>query len=384
MPAKKRKKPAPPRDPFGRRAFLAAAGTLLVGVVGGASAGRLLGGAGLAPTAAPSPAPPVPAERLTVVTPEELARAQAQSQRLARGLVPGPEAEGALPSVMAPPPQAPRVIAPPPESAELAELPAEPPSVPPAAAVAPQLPAQPRRSGTPWRDNALAISDPGARPKIAVVIDDVGVDRSWSQAMIALPGPLTISCMAYAGDPRGLANAVRAFGHETMLHLPMEPRDAGVDPGPGALKVSQPPDTQRRLLAEALERFPGVVGLNNHMGSRFTADAAGMRVVLEDMGRRGLMFLDSRTTDRSVAADLARTYRVPFAERAVFIDHVNDPAVIARQLAQAEQIAQRHGHAVAIGHPRPATHAALAQWLPTLAGRGIALIPSSAVIRWRA
>ncbi|GEO81021.1 divergent polysaccharide deacetylase family protein [Pararhodospirillum oryzae] len=395
MPAKKKrtqtKRSSP--DTFNRRALLACAGALLLGVAGGAAGTRLVGR--LAAATGPLGALPDDPPSFRPLTPGELARAQAESHRLISRQVAALEAsEGAMPSIIDPPlDQAPRVFAPP-APAEPAALPPAPvaSAAPPGGAPSPlparplsqaSLPAQPR-TRTPWRDNALALPDPGQGPKIAVVIDDLGLDRPGSQAMIALNGPLTLSCMAYAPDPRGLARAVHAGGHETMLHLPMEPRDASVDPGPGALKVGDSPAVIRARLAEALDRFPTVVGLNNHMGSRFTADRPGMSTLLQDVGQRGLMFLDSRTTGQSVAGDLAHAYHVPFAERAVFIDHENDPAVIRQQLALTEKIARMHGHAVAIGHPRPATHAQLAAWLPTLRGRGFALIPASAVIRLHA
>jgi polysaccharide deacetylase 2 family uncharacterized protein YibQ len=240
------------------------------------------------------------------------------------------------------------------------------------------------RSQAAWLDNGLRVPDPGGRPMVSVVIDDLGLNHELTQAMIGLPGPLTLSFMAYARSPGSMLSASRTYGHEPMLHMPMEPKDSRQDPGPGALLARQDaPEIRRRLLA-ALDHVPGVAGLNNHMGSRFTEDARGMGALMAEMAQRGLMFLDSRTTGQSVCGSLARVHGVPFVERAVFIDHQDDPGVIKGQLALAEQAASRHGHAVAIGHPRPNTYKALARWLPTLAGRGYALVPASAIIRYHA
>ncbi len=242
--------------------------------------------------------------------------------------------------------------------------------------------ALPGSRGRAWLDNALPVPDPGGRPMISVVIDDLGLNRKITRDFIALPGPLTLSHMAYAESPEGLVSAGRLHGHEIMLHLPMEPRDSHYNPGPGALMTSQSDSEIRRLVADALSRYPGVVGLNNHMGSKFTADARGMGVVMGSLAERGLMFLDSRTTGSSVAPPQARLHGVPFVERAVFIDHKDSAQSIHHQLAQIEQFAARHGQAVAIGHPREKTYRALAQWLPTLAGKGYALMPASAIIRY--
>jgi polysaccharide deacetylase 2 family uncharacterized protein YibQ len=248
------------------------------------------------------------------------------------------------------------------------------------------MPPPPRVSAGPgaplWLANALNVPSPEGAPMIAVVIDDLGLDRRRTARVLDLPGPLTLSFMAYAHDLPAQSAAGRARGHELMLHMPMQPANAHIDPGPDALRVDLPAAENRRRLERALSGFSGYIGLNNHMGSRFTADAAGMRVVLDVARRRGLLFLDSRTTGASVAPRLAPAAGVPFLERTVFLDH--DPArgAVDRQLAALERIAGRHGHAVAIGHPRDATIAALADWIGSLRARGVALVPASAIARF--
>ncbi len=121
------------------------------------------------------------------------------------------------------------------------------------------------------------------------------------------------------------------------------------------------------------------------MGSRFTEYAPGMTLVLEELGRRGLMFLDSRTTPRTVSRSLARRFGVPFAERNIFLDNVNDVAAVRARLIELEDLARRRGSAIAIGHPRDATLEALARWLPLAKARGFLLVPVSALaITWDA
>ncbi|KAA5605642.1 divergent polysaccharide deacetylase family protein [Roseospira marina] len=244
----------------------------------------------------------------------------------------------------------------------------------------PSVPAAP---GAPlWLANALNVAHPGQRPMISVVIDDLGLDRGRTRQVLALPGPLTLSFMAYAGDLSAQTAAGRAQGHELMLHMPMQPGSATVDPGPGALLVDLPAAENRRRLERALTAFSGYIGLNNHMGSRYTANTAGMRVVMDVARRRELLFLDSRTTGSSVAPRLALSAGVPFLERAVFIDHIPGRGPADKALAELERVAARHGHAVAIGHPRDATIAALSDWIEPARTRGFALVPASAIARF--
>ena len=132
----------------------------------------------------------------------------------------------------------------------------------------------------------------------------------------------------------------------------------------------------------SLARFEGYVGVNNHMGSRFTGSVADLAPVLQEIQARGLLFLDSKTSSASVAAGLARRLALPFVERDVFLDHsFDDPAAIRRQLAALEATARRRGFAVAIGHPHDATLTELARWLPEAERRGFALVPVSAIVR---
>ena len=252
----------------------------------------------------------------------------------------------------------------------------------PAARLAPTpAPARPDESLLPWRRYAVATPDAGGKPRVVVVIDDMGIDRARSGAAARLPGPLTLSFLTYANDLPEQTRAARERGHELMLHVAMEPNDKSVDPGPNVLLVGQAASEIRKSLAWGLSRFEGYVGINNHMGSRFTRDADGMTVVMEELARRGLLFLDSRTSGKTVAAQLAARHRVPFEERNVFLDAEDRPGEAEARLKELESLARRHGHAIAIGHPKERTLAALEAWLPSLAGKDLALAPLSAVVR---
>ncbi len=214
---------------------------------------------------------------------------------------------------------------------------------------------------------------------IAVVIDDMGMNRAMSARAVKLPADVTLSYLPYADEVARQAAEARARGHELIVHVPMAPEGAA-DPGPHALYPTLPPDEIERRLDWALARFSGYVGINNHEGSRFTADLRGMDIVLSTLKRRGLLFLDSRTTARTVAPGLARRLDLPFAQRTVFLDDVATPEAVRRQLAVLEGVARRDGAAIAIGHPKAATLDALGPWLETLAGRGFVLVPLTAIV----
>jgi polysaccharide deacetylase 2 family uncharacterized protein YibQ len=237
-------------------------------------------------------------------------------------------------------------------------------------------------SAETWRKNAVPFRDLNSRPLVAVVIDDVGLDRPRSKRAWELPGPLTMSFLPYAKDLREQAKAARAKGHELMLHLPMEPNGRN-DPGPGALLVSLTDAELRQRVTVALDSFDGYAGVNNHMGSRFTAFKPGMETVLRQFKGRGLMFLDSRTTAQSVGDQVAHEMGLPSIVRHVFLDDEESLDAVRRKLAEAEALARRQGFVVVIGHPHEATLQALGEWLPGVQGKGLALAPATAVLRKR-
>ncbi|KAA0598920.1 divergent polysaccharide deacetylase family protein [Azospirillum lipoferum] len=299
-----------------------------------------------------------------------------------------PPAPPSLPAVRAESPAATQHAAEGPEHA-VPEKPAQAETRPPATAVAmlppPAPPAQPPVQAPPgnaalWRKNALPAEVPQGKPVIAIVIDDMGLDRKRSARMAGLHGPLTLSWLPYARDLSAQSKAARANGHELMLHMPMEP-SVKADPGPNALLVSLDKGEIVKRFRAALDSFDGYVGVNNHMGSRFTADRAALAPVLAELHRRGLLWLDSRTTPNSAGIGLAQELKMPWVGRDVFLDNEETVTAVKAQLAKTEQVAKRQGYAVAIGHPHDATIEALASWLPDVQKRGFVLVPVSAVVR---
>ena len=255
-----------------------------------------------------------------------------------------------------------------------------------AVAPSPAAPAGSLDGGLPPWQRFAAVGDEGATtaPMVALVIDDVGLNRPGMRRAIAMPAPLTLAFLTYAPNLEKVTAEARRQGHELIVHVPMEPIDATEDPGPRALRTSFDADTVAEHLTWALSRFEGYVGLNNHMGSKFTAWPEGMSLVMAEARQRGLLFLDSVTSDATVAASLAKDFDVPFAERDVFLDNqYEDPASIRRQLAKLEALARSRGYAIGIGHPHRATLDVVTEWIPAARARGIRLVPVSAVVRHR-
>lgn len=234
-----------------------------------------------------------------------------------------------------------------------------------------------------WQKYAVSVDAVADRPSIAIVIDDAGIDQRRTARAIALPGPLTISFLTYASDLKRQTDAARDAGHELMVHVAMQPTSDTVDPGPRPLLVGLSEGELLSRLDGVLSRFTGYVGINNHMGSLFTKDPVGMRVVLTELKRRGLLFLDSRTSPRTVSGAIAADIDLAFAQRNVFLDHDPKRETIDRQLRALEREARRRGQAIAIGHPKDATLAALADWIPLATARGFQLTTVGSLVARR-
>ncbi len=235
-----------------------------------------------------------------------------------------------------------------------------------------------------WQRYAVP-SDDGAAPEpqiaqIAIVLDDMGLNEKAARRAADLPGPLTLAFLPYAQNLPAQTAHARSQGHELMVHMPMEPEGRGMDPGPNAMMTGLDKAELQRRLTRNLDQFKGYVGFNNHMGSRFTANRSGMTVVLEEAKARGLLFLDSRTTEATVSAKIARDLDLPYAARDVFLDNVRTDAAIRTQLATLVTVARKRGAAIAIGHPYPETLAVLAVWLPELEKHKIKLVPLSSLV----
>jgi polysaccharide deacetylase 2 family uncharacterized protein YibQ len=265
-----------------------------------------------------------------------------------------------------------------------AEQPA--PSKPPAYEVFPEKPIAPKNGESEALHAALPPTPPelppGRKlPQVAIIIDDLGYDRTLAEKLIGLNAPFTLAILPHSPHQGAIARIARARGLELMLHLPMEPVEyPDIHPGPGTLDTRMGPDELLRVLAEDLDAVPHIKGVNNHMGSRLTASAEQMYQVFSVLKKRGLFFVDSRTTDESICKPSARLFQLPFAQRDVFIDHQPDPAFIRKQIRELVRVAYRKGEAVGIAHPHPATYSILKEELPALRQQ-VEIVPASALVR---
>lgn len=212
-------------------------------------------------------------------------------------------------------------------------------------------------------------------PKIAFVIDDLGYNKHYTDLLFSIHPPITIAILPQLSHSRFYATEGKKRGFETLLHLPLEPDDHGYKPGAGEIVTTMEPDEVERILQANLMSVPGVTGMNNHMGSRATRDVQLMETVLKVLKKERLFFLDSLTSMNSVAYGLARSFKIEAFKRDVFLDNVDDYEYVRKQIEEAAQVAQRSGHAVAIGHVRENTLRAVKEAIPDLEARGFQIVP---------
>ena len=223
---------------------------------------------------------------------------------------------------------------------------------------------------------------PGARGRLAILLDDAGQNDDLVPAAAALPKQVGIAVLPFLPRSAETATAMHEAGHEVWLHLPMEPENYPADnPGPGAVLVSMTTGELRTTVHTAINNIPFAVGVNNHMGSRATANLKTMTWIMQELSARGMAFIDSRTTTKTVAERAARAQGVPTNRRHVFLDNERNPAAIRKQLEEAVYRCRLDGEAIAIGHLDRVTVQVLAEELPGLAARGADLAKPSDLVR---
>jgi hypothetical protein len=193
--------------------------------------------------------------------------------------------------------------------------------------------------------------------------------------------PITFSVLPRLAKSEELAVKIHNLGHQIMLHQPMEPTSADIDPGPGALYVGDGPQKINKIIEENIALVPFAEGVNNHMGSKFTACQPGVQAALQVIKQSGLFFVDSLTTNRSEAYKTARELHMPTACRNIFLDNQLEEQAILRQLHRLKQIALTYGHAIGIGHPFPETAHAIGLFLKRdLPKTGLSLVYASNLV----
>ncbi len=196
------------------------------------------------------------------------------------------------------------------------------------------------------------IKVPTYKYKVAIVIDDMGRDINKLRRLAEVDSDINIAILPYLKDSEVVARETFERGWNVILHLPMEPQNVAVhNPGEGALLTTMTGAELRSIINAGLDSVPHAVGFNNHMGSRFTEDEALMKVVMDTAKDRGVFFLDSKTTAKSVGEATARQMGVPTASRSVFLDNKQDEDYIRAQVEELIRIAKQNGTAIGIGHP---------------------------------
>lgn len=201
---------------------------------------------------------------------------------------------------------------------------------------------------------------------LTLIIDDLGQNPERDRRALALPGPVTLAIMPDTPHATDFAREAHHAGKTVILHMPMDPAT-----GPYAWHPELPMDELEQRLNAALLKVPYAAGLNNHMGSRMTAQPEAMGWLVAELQRRHLFLVDSRTSAKTVAAAQAQLIGLASVSRDVFLDDVRTPEAIATQLRAAIKLAHKQGSAVMIGHPYPVTLDVLERELPGLKAQGI-------------
>jgi hypothetical protein len=217
--------------------------------------------------------------------------------------------------------------------------------------------------------------------RIAIVIDDLGPSLAIAREFLSLQYTLTFSILPFYPHSKEISIEAHAQGREVMLHLPLEPlNDEDYKPEKGILYTALAEATLLKQLQEDISAIPHVSGVNGHMGSKFTGDRKSMRIVLGELKKQGLFFLDSLTTGKSVGSSVAGETGTAYGRRDLFLDRDLEGKTIEERLLQLAELSKKRGYAIGIVHPYSDTLNALKKILPVLASQGIEVVPVSQVI----
>ncbi|MFI5024909.1 MAG: divergent polysaccharide deacetylase family protein [Alphaproteobacteria bacterium] len=323
------------------------------------------------PASAAAPAPALPAEAEAPPAPEAPPESETPAAQPPAAAEPVPGAKPAGKAAAAPAPQLALVPAPAPGLVERNKL-------GPLPRIAPD-------GRAPWRVYARPFDKSDSRPRVAIVIGNLGLSSAATEAAIQeLPGGVTLAFSPYAHGLEEYIPLARAAGHEVLLSLPMEADESSAtSAGPQALLTAVTPAENLARLSWLLSRFTGYVGATNYMGSSFSSAEEDMRPILAELKERGLLFLDSGTSGNSATARIARQLGLPEAATERIIDTEASRDAIDQRLQAVEDEARQKGASIAVGFPYPVTIERVAAWTATLAQKGISLAPVSAMVRQR-
>ncbi len=222
----------------------------------------------------------------------------------------------------------------------------------------------------------------GARgARIAIVIGGLGVSQTGTQeALDKLPAEVTVAFASGGNSIGRWMQTARRSGHEVVMQVPLEPFDyPNVNPGRNTLTIDADAAENIKALHWSLSRTTNYVGVVNYMGARFSADSDAMTVLMTELGKRGLMYLDDGSSARSVSPQAAAKNRVPFAAADTAIDAKQDRGEILKKLDELERTARANGFAIGTGSAFPVTVDTLSGWVAEARKRGIEIVPISAL-----
>jgi polysaccharide deacetylase 2 family uncharacterized protein YibQ len=229
------------------------------------------------------------------------------------------------------------------------------------------------------RPSSYAGNSAGGPPRVAVLLVGLGLPDSPPASVIkGLPGPVSIAYGAYGRSLQDAVKYARADGHEVLLQIPLEPADyPKVDPGPHTLLTTLPPEENMKRLQWIMSRYTGYVGVTNLMGAKFEESQDALTPVLEEIKRRGLLYVDDGSVQTSTTSQIGNTIGLDYVIASV----QSDGADVAKQLAKLEATAKEKGAAIAVVKVKLGTAKQLADWAAKLQSKGIVLVPVSAVVR---
>ncbi|MBD0381653.1 divergent polysaccharide deacetylase family protein [Paenibacillus sedimenti] len=212
----------------------------------------------------------------------------------------------------------------------------------------------------PYQAGALSEPVPASEEtverskQVAIVIDDFGNNMDGTAEMLSLPIPLTVAVMPFLPSTKKDAQLAHEKGYEVLLHLPMEPQRGKKSwLGPGAITTDLSNDEIRKRVLAAIADVPYAIGINNHMGSKATADERVMKIIVEVCKDKGLMILDSRTSHKSLIGKLAEQMEVPYTENLLFFDDLYTYNHISKQMVKFKKLIHDKETSIAIGHVGP-------------------------------
>ncbi len=228
-----------------------------------------------------------------------------------------------------------------------------------------------------------AVAGAGGPPRIAILVTGLGLpDSPPGDVLKGLPPTMSVAYGAYGRNLQDGVTRARDSGHEVLLQIPLEPNNYPTeDPGPHTLLTTLPPEENMKRLQWLMSRYTGYVGLTNHMGAKFEAAQESFQPVLEELKRRGLLYVDDGSAQDSAAGQIANTIGLDYSVVSVQIDTGQSAADIAKQLAKLEAVAMERGAAIGVARAKPATIKQLAEWAGKLEAKGIVLVPVSAAVR---